>query len=363
MKILFNCLNLEKGGAQRVISILANEFSLNNEVTILMLRNEISYKVNSNIKIISLEKSPKNNFLTKISLLKLKQMAKQIENIQPDVIISFLPEPSLKLMLIKKFNRKIKKIPTIISIRNDPQKEYQNKIIYEIMKYLYQNVDKLVLQTTEAYHYFQKILPNNKLCIIPNPIAPEFLVEKSNKKKDKKEIVTVGRLVKQKNHKLLIASFSKVKVKHPDLKLLIYGKGPLEMELKNFVKQLNLENDVIFKGEVDDIENHIAKARLFVLSSDYEGMPNALLEAMALGIPCIATDCPCGGPQKIIKNNINGILVPLNDEKELTKAILNLIENENLSKSFAQQGHLRSQEYNPKQIGNLWHDVIQEICK
>ncbi len=363
MKILFNCLNLEKGGAQRVISILANEFSLNNEVTILMLRNEISYKVNSNIKVISLEKSSKNNFLTKISLLKLKQMAKQIENIQPDVIISFLPEPSLKLMLIKKFNQKIKKIPTIISIRNDPQKEYQNKIIYMIMKYLYQNVDKLVLQTTEAYQYFQKILPNNKLGVIPNPIAPEFLAERPNNKRRKNEIVTVGRLVKQKNHKLLIASFSKVKIKHPDLKLLIYGKGPLETVLKNYVKQLNLENDVIFKGEVDDIAKHIAQARLFVLSSDYEGMPNALLEAKALGIPCIATDCPCGGPRKIIKNNINGILVPVNDEKELTKAMLNLIENDNLSWSLAQQGRISSQEYNPKRIENLWNDIIKEILK
>ena len=234
MKILFNCLDLEKGGAQRVISILANHFASKNEVAILMLRpKDIRYEINESVSLFSVTKIntkfPK--FLAKISIIKLIKMQMKIKEINPDIIISFLPEPSLKLMLLKKINRQLNKIPTIISIRNDPNMEYKNKIINIVMKHLYQKANKIVLQTEEAYLYFTKLFKNEKLTVIPNPLDYKFLISKPYNGERLDQIVTVGRLVTQKNQKLLIDAFLNVLFKYPRLKLLIYGSGPLEKEL------------------------------------------------------------------------------------------------------------------------------------
>ena len=142
MKILFNCLNMNKGGAERVISILANSMVKENDVTILTLRNkEYHYFLNNDIKKENVTVAYGNylsNIISKISIMNLIKYKKKIVEINPDIIVSFLPEPSLKLMFIKRFSKKIKNIPVIISIRNDPRVEYKNKFIKLLMKKLYQ---------------------------------------------------------------------------------------------------------------------------------------------------------------------------------------------------------------------------------
>ena len=355
MKILFNCLDLEKGGAQRVISVLANHFSTNNEVSILMLRQKnIRYEINKNISLFAVTKIKKmtklHTLLAKISIIKLIKMQLQIKKINPDIIISFLPEPSLKLMFLKKFNGQLNKIPTIVSVRNDPFTEYKNKIINIVMRHLYQKADKIVLQTDEAFLYFAKLFKEDKLTVIPNPIDYKFLISKPYNGRRSEQIVNVGRLVTQKNQKLLIDAYLKVLTKYPHLKLIIYGSGPLERELKNYVKHLNLEDKVFFRGEVDDIKTAILKAKMFVLSSDYEGMPNALMEAMALGIPCVSTNCPCGGPKYLIKNS-----------NKLAKAMLMLLDNKNLSNKISKNAFLFSRQYEPSKICSLWEKEIFKI--
>lgn len=366
MKILFNCLDLEKGGAQRVISVLANHFSTNNEVSILMLRQKnIRYEINKNISLFAVTKIKKmtklHTLLAKISIIKLIKMQLQIKKINPDIIISFLPEPSLKLMFLKKFNGQLNKIPTIVSVRNDPSTEYKNKIINIVMRHLYQKAEKIVLQTDEAFLYFAKFFKKDKLAVIPNPVDYKFLISKPYNGRRLEQIVNVGRLVTQKNQKLLIEAFLQVLTKYPHLKLLIYGSGPLERELKSYVKHLNLENKVFFKGEVDDIKTAILKAKMFVLSSDYEGMPNALMEAMALGIPCVSTNCPCGGPKYLIKNEENGLLVPIKDSNKLAIAMLKLLDDENLNNKISRNAFLTSKQYKPSKICSLWEKEIFKI--
>ena len=300
MKILFNCLSMEKGGAERVISILANKFIEKNEVTIVtLIKSNPEYLLDKKVKVLHVDN--KNYFdsdkITKILIKlfsnRLQKLTRILVNESPDIIISFLPEPSMRLMLIKKINKKIKKIPTIISIRNDPKIEYKNRLIYLMMKKLYKNVDSMVLQTEEAKNYFSKIIKAEKLAIIPNPINEKFFLNNSNIKEREKTIVTVGRIEKQKNQKLLIDAFKEVEKKYSEYKLLIYGDGSLRKSLQEYSNLLDLKNKVIFKGKRDNIPEEILKAGIFVLSSDYEGMPNSLMEAMALGLPCISTDCPC----------------------------------------------------------------------
>jgi glycosyltransferase involved in cell wall biosynthesis len=177
------------------------------------------------------------------------------------------------------------------------------------MKYLYKKADGFVFQTEDAAKYFEGIIKCDSK-IIPNPINPKFIKEPYKGEREK-NIVTVGRLESQKNQKMLIEAFGKIESKYPEYSLLIYGDGSKKEELQDLIKEKGLENKVILKGKIDDVENVIDKAKMFVLSSDYEGMPNALMEAMALGLPCISTDCPCGGPRYLMENGKSGLLVPV----------------------------------------------------
>ena len=141
----------------------------------------------------------------------------------------------------------------------------------------------------------------------------------------------------------------------------IYGEGKLKYELMNYIKEMNLSNCVFLKGKTDSIKEKIYKAKAFVLSSNYEGMPNALMEALALGVPCISTDCPCGGPRELIQNNVNGILVENNNCEEMVKAIYNVIENEKLNKTLSVNSNNMKEEFLISKIADKWKKFINEI--
>ena len=152
--------------------------------------------------------------------------------------------------------------------------------------------------------------------------------------KHEKEIVSVGRLNIPKNFPLLIRAFAKISEKHQDYILKIYGQGGLLESLKKLTRELGVEEKVEFPGYVNDIPKVLQKASLFVLSSHYEGMPNALAEAMSLGLPCISTDCPVGGPRFLINEEENGILVPVDDDDALADAIERVLNNEDLKEKL-----------------------------
>lgn len=368
MKILFNCLNLKKGGAERVISILANEFINNNEVTILTLMNmKDSYELSPNIKRIRVDKNdsyslnPLKKVLKKLSIARLVKFKKEIINEHPDVIISFLPEPSLRLMFVRKFSKKLQKIPVIISIRNDPNIEYKSLIIKHLMKYLYKSVDGMVFQTTDAKAYFDDIINFKNTEIIANPINDEFLNGLNQKVIKYNRIVTVGRLEPQKNHKLLIDVFARVIKKYPDYTLEIYGEGSLRDELSKLINNLGVQNNVKLCGQVDDVKEKLLSSKIFVLSSDYEGMPNALMEAMALGLPCISTNCPCGGPKELIDNGKSGLLIPVNDKDALYKSIIDLINDEKLLENISKNAINIRKNNNAKVIVNKWKTFIKKV--
>ena len=163
--------------------------------------------------------------------------------------------------------------------------------------------------------------------IIPNPIY----VDSRRCEVTENKIVTVGRLTKQKNQELLINAFSEIHSKYPQYKLYIYGDGELYSELNNLVKQLSIDDSVVFAGNVPNVHEMISTAEMFVLPSNYEGLSNALLEAMIMGIPCISTRC--AGSDEYIVNGENGLRVDVGDEDGLKNAMLKFIENSSLRDS------------------------------
>lgn len=356
MKLMFCIGEMKKGGAERVVANLSNYLIKHNEEVniITTIKGKSFYELDKKINLDGLDDDKLHkNFIIK-NKKRLKKLKAILKNKKPDIIVSFLPEPSYRVLFLKIFNRQLK---VIVSVRNDPKVEYKSRINRLIMKLLYPLADGFVFQTKEAQEYFSKKI-QNKSVIIPNPINEDFICEPYNGEREK-IIVTVGRLEEQKNHKMLIEAFSKLPEEFKEYKLIIYGEGSLRNKLEEQINELKLKNRVLLPGQVDNVKEKIYKASLFVLSSKYEGMPNALMEAMALGIPCISTDCPCGGPRFLIKNGYNGYLVPVNDTCSLLKTMQNVL-NKNQTEA-SQKVHKIAVDLHPNKINKEWEKYIVKI--
>ena len=358
MKILFYIGNLRKGGAEIVVATLSNKLVEKNEVIIITTTDEkVEYSLDKSIKLFSLKNFDGNKNPLVKNIIYLKRLKDYIKEIDPDIILGFLPEPSYRLLILKPFI----KSPVIISDRNDPKIEYASLKSRTIMKFLYKRADGFVFQTDEARDYFCKKI-QDKSIVIANPVDDRFLKTKYVGYKST-EFINVGRLNEQKNQILLIESFKDVIKKYPNYKLLIYGEGSLKNELSMYIKDNKLNNNVKLCGNVDDIENILKDKKGFILSSKYEGMPNALMEAMAVGVPCISTDCPCGGPRELIKNNINGLLVKSNDKNELVSAMYKIIENDKMCKKIAMSAKKNMNNYSCDKIVSKWFEFMKEVYK
>lgn len=317
MKILFYINAIHHGGAERVMANLAKRFagSCNKVILVTSFRDEWEYPLDSAIDRINLIDEIPVGFL-KRNILIAKKLRSCIKNEKPDVIVSFMAEPNFR-MLLATIGIKCRKI---ISVRNDPNKEYPNFLFKSLAKTLYNLADGVVFQTEDAMKWFPKSI-QKKSRIIMNQVDEVFF--NTPLAEERHDIVTTGRLTAQKNHKMLIRAFSQIAGEIDD-NLIIYGEGELRDELESLVKDLGLEERVFLPGATKNVPEALSKAKLFVLSSDYEGMPNALLEAMAMGLPCISTDCPCGGPRMVIRNGENGFLFPVGNEEKLCE-ILSLV--------------------------------------
>lgn len=350
-KITFIIGSLRRGGAERVISILANDYiSRGWEVdVILLLFNEVNYEINSKVNIIDFTFGD-NSRLKRLPswILNLRKYAK--EN-NPDVVVSFAARINIiTLISCLGLNKKV-----FISERNDPMNDGRSKFVVLLTRFLYPISKGIVFQTEYAKSKF----PNySNSVIISNPISiPDISRKKINTK-----IVNVGRLTEQKNQILLIEAFASISKKYPDFILEIYGEGELKDNLERLIKDLNLIDKVLLKGNVSDIHNQISDAMLFVLSSNYEGLSNALLEALMLGIPCISTNC--SGIDQYIKSGENGLLVPINDKIKLIKAMEKMILDDELREKCSINGINMSREFSLDTVLNKWHEFLEkEVTK
>ena len=366
MRIMFLILSLRDGGAERVLAGLSNEMVKKNDISVVTIHNNTDhYQLDKSIKRIRVDKRLRNedaffrNKLKKISIRRISSLIRIIKTERPDVIISFLPLPSLYIMLARRLSRSIKKIPIILSERSDPDKEYHNKIIALLAKRLYKNADGFVFQTNDAKNFYKDSI-KCRTTIIENPINEIFLSHKTSNVR-RKNIVSCGRLVAQKNYKLLIRAFSRVIKYYPQYILEIYGEGSQKDELLELARNLGIEDKVFLRGRVRNLADEISDAGIFVLSSDYEGMPNALMEAMALGIPCISTDCPVGGPKEIITDKKNGLLIDVGNEDQLVNAIKMIISDDELSLMLSKNGVRNSKLYEMKNVVTKWDRFIEMV--
>lgn len=307
-KILLIIPSLRHGGAERVISVLANEWAQKPELQVFLLiltKQTRFYALAKNINVIEPEKDYKRNFLSKLlySYWIIKFIKKNVQEINPDSILSFCERYNNIVLLALKFtNYKI-----FISDRNNPAK-YLGIFHENLRKKLYRKATGVIAQTHIGSVILTKKTGNKNIVTIPNPLR-KIEVHPISKEKI---ILNVGRNEPQKNQVKLIEMFASLK-NAADWKLYILGNGALRSTLIQKVDELNLNNRVCLLDFRTDVDYYFQKASIFAFSSLHEGFPNALSEALANGLPCVSYDCPTG-PAELIIDNKNGFLVPLNDE-------------------------------------------------
>lgn len=360
MKIMFCTSSMGKGGTERVISVLSNYFIQDNQIVIVLnTTKNIDYALDKRIKLIQLDKKQENiNNSIARNITRIKTMKRVIESEKPDVILTFLPLPSFRAIIA---NRKYK-IPIIVADRANPAYEYKDKISKILVKLLYNKADAFVFQTSEQKEYFNKKI-QDKSIIIFNPIADEFTKDLDREVYKEKTIISVGRLAEKKNQKMLIDAFSKFLKTNPDYKLKIFGQGPLKEQLQNQINELDMDKNIFLCGVSNNIREELEKSEIFVLSSDSEGMPNVLIEAMAVGLPVISTDCPCGGPRELIDDGKNGILIPVKDEDKLIENLEQLIQKPYWAKELGKNAKNVRQLLKTESIVKKWKEYIDYVVK
>ncbi len=358
-KIIFYIDSMRTGGAQRVMNNLVCHFAQVGYNVVLINdfidkdKKFTTFDVPSQVKRRYLREDNKGNAILK-NIQRIIRLRRIIKEEKADIVLSFLAKPNIRMLTSTVF-LSVKKV---VSVRNDPNHEYgSGKVKKVFANMLFSLADGVVFQTYDASKYFISSI-RNKSTIIYNPVAEKFFDttwENGNK------IITCGRLEEQKNHILLLSAFKKVVEEYPEVNLVIYGEGPLRKELIQYIYDNGLQNRVRLPGNVTDIEKRLKEAMLFVLSSNYEGMPNALMEALSVGVPSISTDCPCGGPRELIKNKVNGILVPCNDASGLAKSIISLIKDRDERIRISKHAKKMAEEYCPEKIYSQWNDYLTKI--
>ncbi|MCR4990338.1 MAG: glycosyltransferase [Lachnospiraceae bacterium] len=301
-------------------------------------------------------------------IVNLQRRIRKLRNtwidIKPDIIISFLGKNNVMALRSSKGLG----IPVVVSVRSNPAREYADRLLNMSMKSLFQKAAGIAVQTNGAADFFKGAL-KDKCKVLPNSLHPGFMDRAIVPFDEReKEIISVGRLDENKNQILLIRAFADVVKIHPEYKLRLFGDGPSKGDFEKEAKNLGLnDSNVIFEGNVSDVASKISRASIFVLPSKQEGMPNALLEAMSLGIACISTDCPCGGPADIINDGQNGLLIPMGNDDDmkdsLVKALLRLIEDKALPSSISNKALDIRKTYAPERINGLWKDYVDQILK
>lgn len=353
-KIMFYINAIHDGGAERVMVNLAKYFSENGYDTTLVtsFRDTWEYPVADSVKRLSLEEQEIKQSRLKRNLSRIFKLRKMCKEEKPDILVSFMEEPNFRAILATRGLP----VKTLVSVRNDPNKEYAGKLGAFVGRALLPMADGCVFQTKEAQEWFPKRL-QKKSKIIYNAVKEEFY--HIERKPNRGEIVTCGRLTEQKNHAMLISAFAEVVKQYPYATLKIYGEGTLREKLQNQIDSLNLNEKVFLMGATNDVAKALQTADLFVLSSDYEGMPNALMEAMAAGVPCISTDCPCGGPRELFGEDGSNKLVQCRDVNQMEKAICTVLES--TEDGTTEKKH--SEIFRPEKVNKMWEKYVMEVTE
>jgi GalNAc-alpha-(1->4)-GalNAc-alpha-(1->3)-diNAcBac-PP-undecaprenol alpha-1,4-N-acetyl-D-galactosaminyltransferase len=332
MRIIFCVSSMETGGAERVAATLVNAWSSRGHDVVLMPtfsgRGECFYPISPKAQLVYLADlaGPLLRGRLLAYVQRLRALRRFMIEMNPDVVISFLPNVSIMVLLASRGLR----LNTVVSERTDPFVMPVGQSLNILRAILYPMASRLVVQTEVVASKFRGLRrPLPPVTVIGNPIPEEFVVGEARLQRSDgvpKRLLAVGRLSEEKRFDRLIQAFASISHRHPNWTLRIVGEGPERTKLESVVARLSVSGRVELPGKRVDIKAEFMNADAFALTSRYEGFPNSLLEAMASGLPCVATDCP-SGPSEISEHGRSAVLVPVDDFLALESALDELMGN------------------------------------
>ena len=340
-KIIFVLPDMPGGGTERVVAMLANEYAGRGyPVAILLFAgSRTAYPLDERVEVFIAGQASGGNPL--IQLRRLVKMRRFYRANAGCHIFAFSVRGSIFSVLAAAG------IPHgfLVSERNDPSRMSGKRL----RDWSYGRADRIVLQTEDMKKCFPERI-RKKSVVIPNPVADHVPEPYAGERR--KRIVSVGRLQPQKNHKLLLDAFAAFHKVHADYELHIFGVGELKDDLKRQAETLGIDDAVFLRGFSDNVQEEMRDSAMFVLSSDYEGISNSMIEALSMGVPVISTDCPVGGSRAYIEDGVSGLLTPVGDAQALTAAMFRVAEHPDLSRSLSANGARIREKYSLKKIAD-----------
>lgn len=359
-RLLFLIPSLTNGGAERVMTTIANNLCKDCDVRIATFTDsKIFYKLDERVEVVSLGQNVnRNNKLTymwtagKGGIVLIFKLIAQILKYKPHSVLSFLQATNLFSVCLKMIG--VIRCPLVVSERCDPTVRGKFDKWFERNFYLFATT---VVCQGEAVTKFFKEKHRKKLAVIPNPISADAIPERYTGER-KKTIVGIGRLENQKNFQMLIRAFSRLDERFKDFTLEIYGGGNKENELNALIEELGLKDRAFLMGVKPNVMHHVKDRALYVMSSNYEGFPNALAEAMATGLPVISTDFSTGVAKDIVKEQ-NGIVIPVGDEDALVSAMTEILSDESKWESMSIENRKLLDTLSEENVIKMWKDALK----
>ncbi len=360
-KIAFFINSLHKAGAERVACNLMRYLQQQGHEILLVTqhRDEDEYTLPAGIRRVlsdlTEEETGKSRLVNFLGRYRKLQRIWQQE--RPQVILSFIGKNNVMALLTACPCH----IPVAAAVRGTPALEYEGRGLKKAAFLTFPWAAGVILQTRESMDFFPPKV-QKKVAILPNPLNEDFIKSVYEGEREK-TIVTVGRMDENKNQQMAIEAFAALTKEYPDYRLILYGSGELRETLCQKAEELGVADKVSLPGSIRDVAGALEKASVFLLTSDTEGMPNTLLEAMALGVACISTDCPCGGPAMLIRDGENGFLVPVRDTKALTEKLRRLLQDPALRERMGKQASKVQEIYAPGTVLPQWEEYLLQFIK
>ncbi len=359
--VAFYIGSLHKGGAERVFVNLA-EFFLQEGYRVTMVtqyQKEDEYslplgakRVLSDITSEEMSRSRIKNFCYRIR--KLHRIWKEEK---PDLVLSCIGKNNFMTVVTTMFT----KTRPVVSVVGEAGEEYPGRLMKTLANLLFPHAAGIILQTERSKYFFNRRV-QNKAVILPNSLNPNFIRPRFEGEREKR-IVTVGRMDANKNHEMMLRAFASLADRYPEYTMTIYGDGELHSYLQDLAKELGIAQKVSFPGVVKDVAGQIEKASLFLLTSYSEGVSNALIEALALGLAVIATDVPSGGTIELMTDGENGLIIPAGDRQALENAMDRLLGDTAYADKLGRCAAKIQERLAPERVNVLWKDYFEKIME
>ncbi len=366
MRITLAISTFDIGGAQRVMALMANYWAAQgHNVTLVSLSPQSTdcFELHHLVKRISLNLLSASAYLGRAlcqNALRVLRLRDELRKLRPDVVISFMDTTNVLTILASRGLG----IPVIISERTDPRQHAIGLAWNTLRSLLYRRADALVVQSPDLRDWAREVAGDARVHIIPNPLNPVFngSAKAAHRRGSGHTVVAMGRLVRLKGFDLLIEAFARCAGQHPEWSLVILGEGEERSNLESLIVAMGLHDRVWLAGKVPHPSQVLGQADLFVLSSRFEGFPNALMEAMACKLAVISTDCP-SGPRNIVRDGMDGLLIPTDDVNALAKSMDHLMADPMERQRLGDSATEVVERFNLEKIMSMWDEVVFQSCR